>query len=693
MYSIGCDIGGTFTDFVLFNWETGQVEVLKCLTTPHDPTEGVKIGAQKLMDVEPGCMLKTNEFIHGTTLVINAVIEKKGAKTGLITTKGFRDILEIRRGLKYDLYDLQADFPLPLVPRYLRKELDERIYSNGQILKNAKDEEIRSILRELVGEGIESIGVCLLHSYDNPAHEKLVKKIAAEVCPDIPLSLSYEVLPEMNEYERTSTTVINAYVKPLFSRYLSRIDEELKSLGFRQKLFLLLSGGGIVPARAVENFPVRVMESGPVGGIILSQQLGKMAGEENELFSFDMGGTTAKSCLIKDRRLPKTDDYEVAKMGRFKKGSGIPARAPSVDLIEIGAGGGSIAQINRFGLLQVGPQSSGADPGPACYSQGGKDPCVTDADLVLGYLNKDYFLGGEIRLDEGASQKLIEEKIAKPLGVSVVDAAWGIHNIVNENMALAAKMHIVEKGGDPLKTTLVAFGGAGPVHAYSLAKKLGMPKVLIPLRAGVASALGFFVAPFNYEVVHTHKVLLEEADFSEIDKAFQELGKNAVSFLPETDEPELIAYQRLADMRYVGQGYDISIPLPSDDFSRLTKKDISRMFNSTYESLYGRTSPDKVEFMHLRVIASLPERPYFQKFSKKKVTSLQSAIKGNRKAYTSLSSSYVDFTVYDRYQLVPGATFDGPAIIEEKESTTVLGQDATASIDEYGNIVLTLRRK
>jgi N-methylhydantoinase A len=239
------------------------------------------------------------------------------------------------------------------------------------------------------------------------------------------------------------------------------------------------------------------MESGPVGGIILSQQLGKMAGEENELFSFDMGGTTAKSCLIKDRRLPKTDDYEVAKMGRFKKGSGIPARAPSVDLIEIGAGGGSIAQINRFGLLQVGPQSSGADPGPACYSQGGKDPCVTDADLVLGYLNKDYFLGGEIRLDEGASQKLIEEKIAKPLGVSVVDAAWGIHNIVNENMALAAKMHIVEKGGDPLKTTLVAFGGAGPVHAYSLAKKLGMPKVLIPLRAGVASALGFFVAPFN----------------------------------------------------------------------------------------------------------------------------------------------------------------------------------------------------
>jgi N-methylhydantoinase A len=522
----------------------------------------------------------------------------------------------------------------------------------------------------------------------------VVKKIAMEICPQIPLSLSSEVLPEMNEYERTSTTAVNAYVNPLFSRYLVSLGEKLKSLGFRQQLFLLLSSGGIVPAQTVEDFPVRIMESGPVGGIILSQHLGIITGEKNELFSFDMGGTTAKSCLLKDAGLPKTEDYEVARMERFKKGSGIPVQVPVIDLLEIGAGGGSIAKINRFGLPQVGPQSSGADPGPVCYGQGGKEPCVTDADLVLGYLDQDYFLGGEMRLDRDVAQRAIDEKIAKPLGINVTEAAWGIHNIVNENMALAAKMHIVEKGGDPLKTTLVAFGGAGPVHAYGLAKKLRMPRILIPLRAGVASSLGFFVAPFNYEVVHTHKVLLEDSDLSEIDGAFQELEGNAVRFLPETDNPERISYHRSADMHYVGQGYEINIPLPSNNFSQLRKEDISRMFNLTYERLYGRTCPDKVEFMGLRVIAALPESPFsLQKISKKKGISLQSAIKGQRRAYSSLNASYVDFTVYDRYQLIPGATFDGPAIIEEKESTTAFEEDTTASTDEYGTIVLTLRGK
>lgn len=694
MYSVGCDIGGTFTDFTLLNQVTGEVTVHKCLTTPQDPSEGVRIGVQNLMKVEPGCISRIKDVVHGTTLVINAIIERKGAKTGLITTKGFRDVLEIGRGLRYDLYDLQADFPPPLVPRYLRKELDERIYSNGEILKKAENKEIRILLNELSEEGMESIAVCLLHSYKNPIHEQLIKRIASEVCPNIPISLSSEVLPEINEYERTSTTVINAYTIPLFSHYLRKIDERLKSLGFSHQLFLLLSGGGIAPAQLVESFPVRVIESGPVGGVILSQHLGKLTREKNDLFSFDMGGTTAKSCLIKDGRIPKTEDYEVARMERFKKGSGIPVKSPVIDLLEIGTGGGSIAKINRFGLLQVGPQSSGADPGPVCYGQGGEDPCVTDADLVLGYLNRDYFLGGEMRLDLDAAQKAIEGKVAKPLNISVVNAAWGIHNIVDENMALAAKMHIVERGGDPLKTTLVAFGGGGPVHAYGLAKKLRMPKILIPFRAGVASAMGFFVAPYDYEVVHTVKVVLEEANLSEIEKAFQELEKDAVRFLPKTDKPELIHYFRSIDMRYVGQGHENNIPLSNGKVSTLTKEDLSNRFNATYERLYGRTCPDKVELMHLRVIAGLPERSFsFQKFPKKKKISLQQAIKGQRKAYSSIRNSYVNFTVYDRYQLAPGATFGGPAIIEEKESTTILEQDATAAIDEYGTIVLTLRRK
>jgi N-methylhydantoinase A/oxoprolinase/acetone carboxylase beta subunit len=694
MYSLGCDIGGTFTDFTLLDQGTGEVVVHKCLTTPQDPSEGVRVGVGRLMEGVPGFLSETRDIIHGTTLVINAIIERKGAKTGLITTKGFRDVLEIRRGLRYDIYDLQFDFPPPLIPRYLRRELDERIYSNGEVLREAQGEEIGRVLRELVSEGVESIAVCLLHSYKNPVHEELVKRIALEVCPHIPISLSSEVLPEIREYERTSTAVVNAYTNPLFSRYLRKLHEKLESLGFSHQLFLLLSSGGIVPAQAVENFPVQVIESGPVGGVILSRYLGKITREKNDLFSFDMGGTTAKSCLIQNGVLPKSEDYEVARMERFKKGSGIPVQIPVIDMLEIGAGGGSIAEINRFGLLQVGPQSSGADPGPVCYGQGGKDPCVTDADLVLGYLNQDYFLGGEMRLDLDAAQKAIEERIAKPLKMGVIEAAWGIHNIVNENMALAAKMHIVERGGDPLRTTLIAFGGAGPVHAYGLAKKLRMQRILIPQRSGVASAMGFFVAPFNYEVVHTYKVVLEESNLSEIERAFEELEGNAARFLPKTDRPELIRCQRSMDMRYVGQGYEINIPLSSHKVSNLKKGDISKIFNSTYEQIYGRTCPEKVDVMHLRVMAMLPDRPFsFKKFSKRKKVLLRSAIKGQRKAYSSLSNSYVDFTVYDRYELVPGATFDGPAIIEEKESTTVLERDATASVDAYGTIVVTFRRK
>ena len=692
MYRLGCDIGGTFTDFVLLNTETGETKVHKCLTT-QDPSEGVKSGAQNLMKREPDCIPKTKDMVHGTTLVINAVIERKGAKTGLITTKGFRDTLEIRRGLRYDIYNLKFNWPAPLIPRYLRKELDERIYSNGEVLKKAQAGHIRRLLAELIDEGVESIAVCLLHSYKNPANEKFVKKIATEVCPQISVSLSSEVLPEINEYERTSTTVVNAYVSPIFSGYLARLEENLRSLGFDGWLSLLLSSGGIVPARAAEQFPARIIESGPVGGIILTQHFGIITSEKKDLLSFDMGGTTAKSCLIKDGVLPKTEDYEVARMERFKKGSGIPVQTPTIDLLEIGAGGGSIAEINRFGLLQVGPQSSGADPGPACYSRGGKDPCVTDADLVLGYLNKDYFLGGEMKLDQDRAQSAIEEKIAKPLGINSTEAAWGIHNIINENMALAAKMYIVEQGGNPLKTILVAYGGAGPVHTYGVAKKLKISKILVPLQAGVASAMGFFAAPFSYETVHTYKVRLEELELSEMEKSFQEHERNALCFLPETDKPELVIYKRSIDMRYVGQGYEIDIPLPSKNFSQLSREDILKMFNSTYERLYGRTSPgSKVECVSLRVIAALPGRPFsFQKFTKRKGFSIQSAIKGERKAYSFLSGSYVNFTVYDRYQLVPGMTFGGPAIIEEKESTTVLEQDAVVSIDEYGSIIITLR--
>ncbi len=692
MYSLGCDIGGTFTDFVLLNQVTGEVTIHKRLTTPQDPSEGIRIGVQELMEAVPDCLSNAQDVIHGTTLVINAVIERKGAKTGLITTKGFRDVLEIRRGLRYELYDLHIDFPPPLIPRYFRREIWERIYSNGEVLRKPKKKEISHLLKEFIDDGVESIAVCFLHSYKNPVHERLVKKIASNLCPHISISLSSEVLPEIKEYERMSTTTLNAYVKPLFSFYLRNLGKKLKSLGFRRQLFLLLSSGGIVPAKAVEDFPVRVIESGPAGGVMLTQHLLEIAKEKDDLFSFDMGGTTAKSCLIKDGKLPKSNDYEVARMERFKQGSGIPVKTPTIHLLEIGAGGGSIASVNHLGLLQVGPQSSGASPGPACYGRGGKNPCVTDADLVLGYLNRDYFLGGEMKLDKDVAKRAIEEKIARPLRINVTDAAWGIHNIVNENMALAAKMHIIERGGNPLKTILVAFGGAGPIHAYGLAKKLRMPKILIPPRAGVASALGFFVAPYNYELVHTYKVLLEETDFSKIEQAFRKLEKEAIHFLPKMEKPNLINYLRSVDVQYVGQGYEINIPLTYKTFSKLQREDISKNFNSTYEKIYGRTYPDKkIEMMHLRVIATASGPPLsFQKLYNNKKESPQSSVKGRRKAYSFLTGSFVDFTVYDRYCLVPGTTLRGPAIVEERESTIILDKDATASMDGYGNIVILL---
>jgi len=413
-------------------------------------------------------------------------------------------------------------------------------------------------------------------------------------------------------------------------------------------------------------------------------------GEDQDILSFDMGGTTAKSCLIKKGTIPKSKDYEVARMERFKKGSGIPVVTPVIEMLEIGAGGGSIARVNEMGLLQVGPQSSGADPGPACYGRGGSNACVTDADLVLGYLDPNFFLGGEMKLDREAAIKAIEENVAKPLRISATDAAYGIHNIVNENMALAAKIHIAEKGGDPLKTTMVAFGGAGPVHAYGLAKKLAMKKVIIPLRAGVASAIGFFSAPFNYELVHTYRVSLDEANLSEIDAVFQRLKNESIHFLPPVDRVDKIRYEISMDMHYVGQGYDISIPLRAP-ISDTRKADIAESFSSTYENIYGRRCPDKVEIMNLRVIATAPDRPFsLKEVGQAAESSSHLARKGTRKAFSVLSRSYVDHAVYDRYLLKPGMTFCGPAIIEEKESTVILGEDAAGSIDGYQSMIIVL---
>ncbi|HLE28707.1 MAG TPA: hydantoinase/oxoprolinase family protein, partial [Anaerolineales bacterium] len=510
---LGVDVGGTFTDFVLLDDATGQVRTYKCLTTPRDPSNAIEEGIRGLATRVPGCVERLEEIIHGTTLVINAIIERKGARTGLITTQGFRDVLELGREIRYAPYDVFAEFPEPLVPRRRRLEVNERLRADGSVLRPLDESEARERVHALAGMGVESIAVCLLNSFENPAHELALKHIIAEEFPSASISISYEVLPQIREYERTSTTVTNAYVKPLTEKYLRRLYDRLASLGFRGQLFIMLSSGGVTSAETAAEFPVRIIESGPTAAVIAGQYYSRLFNLP-EMFCFDMGGTTAKSCLIQGGLAGVVPTFEVGRVQRFMKGSGLAIQVPVVDLMEIGAGGGSIARMSRLGTLQVGPESAGAEPGPMCYGRGGTEPTVTDADLLLGYLDADYFLGGVMKLDVEAAKRGVEARVAKPLGVSFIQAVWGIHDLINEMMAAAAKTHIAERGGNPQVVTLAAFGGAGPVHAYGLARKLGAPRLIVPPNAGVGSALGFFTAPRAFDLVRSHKAPVLAADFA-----------------------------------------------------------------------------------------------------------------------------------------------------------------------------------
>lgn len=684
VYRLGCDIGGTFTDFVLLNDETGAIQINKCLTTPKDPSDAVEEGIKAMLTETPGFVEQLDEVIHGTTLVINSIIERKGAKTGLITTKGFRDVLELAREKRYDTYDIFAVYPEPLVPRPLRLEVDERIASDGRILKQLDPEEAKRVLHKLLDMGIESLAVCLINSFENPVHELMIKDIVLKEAPDLSLSISYEVLPQIREFERTSTTVTNAYVKPLTGSYLAKLSGRLESLGSTGKLFIMLSSGGITSADTAKEFPVRVIESGPTAAVISGVYFGKMFDVE-DIFCFDMGGTTAKSCLIQKGEPGLVSTFEVGRVHRFKKGSGLDIQVPVVDLMEIGAGGGSIARISKMGLLQVGPDSSGADPGPICYGLGGKEPTVTDADLCLGYLDPNYFLGGEMQIDKESAQRAIEEQIAKPLGVTPIEATWGIYDLINETMGGAAKTHIAEKGGNPKVVTVCAFGGAGPVHAYGLAKKLEAPRILIPPIAGVGSALGFFTAPRAFDLVRSHKVGIQEADFAGIEGLFREMEAEGAKILEKAGATETINHERSIDMRFVGQGAETNVPVPGKDFTQMAKEEVRNLFDQKYQALYGRTYPESpAEFVSFKVRASLPEHPLRLPKMDKRVATLEDATKGQRLAYSRIARDYIPYTVYDRYRLFPGATFDGPAIIEERESTTVVGEDASVSVNEYG---------
>ena len=684
-YRLGCDIGGTFTDFVLLNDQTGEMKTGKCLTTPHDPSDAVEEGIRELEAIVPDFVAQLDELIHGTTLVINSIIERKGAKTGLITTKGFRDVLEIGREMRYAPYDVFAEFPRPLVPRRYRLEVDERVRSDGSVIKALDREEARRAVRFLIKMGVESIAVCLINSFENPTHELMIEEIILSEAPGVSVSISYRVLPQIKEYERTSTTVTNAYVKPLTGRYLSKLAVRLKSIGFQGKLFIMLSSGGVTSVETAAEFPVRIIESGPTAAVIAGQYYGRHF-NLSEIFCFDMGGTTAKSCLIQKGVAGVVPTFEVGRVQRFMKGSGLTIQVPVVDLMEIGAGGGSIAKVGKMGTLQVGPESSGAAPGPICYGLGGTDPCVTDADLLLGYLDEDYFLGGGMTLDKRGARRGVEEKIAEPLGVSFIQAIWGIHDLINETMTGAAKTHIAEKGGNPGIVTIAAFGGAGPVHAYGLAKKLGAPRMLVPPNAGVGSAMGFFTAPRAFDLLRSHKVSLTGAAFPEIESIFRGLEREAAKILKKEAAEEAIRYERSLDMRFVGQGSEVNVSVPAGDFAGLQRTEVRQYFDEVYKKLYGRTYPDsEVEFINFKVRASLPERLLqLPKLDGKRGKSLDAAIKGKRQAYSPIAREFIPYTVYNRYKLFPEAQFPGPAIIEEKESTLIVGEDARVSTDEFG---------
>lgn len=689
-YRLGCDIGGTFTDFVLLDDHTGEIKINKCLTTPHDPSDAVEQGIRGLGIQTPGFVEKLGEVIHGTTLVINAIIERKGARTGLITTRGFRDVLELGREIRYAPYDIFAEFPEPLISRRYRLEVDERIRSDGTVLNPLDPEEAARVVDRLVEMGVESISVCLVNSFENPVHERMIKEIIEKQAPRISVSISYEVLPQIREYERTSTTVTNAYVKPLTGRYLSKLEARLSSIGFRGKLFIMLSSGGITSVETAARFPVRIIESGPTAAVISGQYYGRLFNIP-DMFCFDMGGTTAKSCLIQGGVAGVVPTFEVGRVQRFMKGSGLTIQVPVVDLMEIGAGGGSIAKISKMGTLQVGPESSGADPGPICYGRGGTEPCVTDADLLLGYLDENYFLGGEMTLDREAARLGIEETIARPLGVAYLQAVWGIHDLINETMAAAAKTHIAEKGGNPEIVTVAAFGGAGPVHACGLAKKLGAPRLIVPPNAGVGSALGFFTAPRAFDLLRSHKVGLETADFVEIETLFRTMEEEGARTLRQPGAGEDVTYERSVDVRFVGQGSETHVPVAEGDFTSVRREDIRRRFDEIYTKLYGRTYPDSpVEFINFKVRASLPVRLLKLPKMKKNAGSPDKAIKGRRRAYSEKAGDFVPFTVYDRYGLFPGAAFRGPAVIEERESTVIVSSDASVTVDHYGFLWIDL---
>ena len=702
-HRIGFDIGGTFTDFILADPASGRLHLHKCLTTPEDPSIGALAGMADLLGSAGVGLAEVGHVVHGTTLATNSIIERSGARLGLLTTRGFRDVLEMGTEQRYDIHDLFLTFPAPLAARRDRREIGERVSHDGTVLQAIDLGAVHREVRELVEDGIEALAVCFLHAYRNPVHERLVRDLVRAELPDLPVSISSDVHPQINEYARSSTTAANAYVQPLMSAYVRRLDGALRERGFAGRFHLIQSSGGLTALETAAALPVRFLESGPAGGAQATGLVGRAIGRP-DVISFDMGGTTAKASLLRNGEPDVAPMLEAARVRRFKKGSGLPVHAPVIDMIEIGAGGGSIARADELGLLKIGPESAGADPGPACYGRGGDRPTVTDANLRLGYLAPDYFLGGRMTLDEAAAESAMAG-LAASLGLSVEETAWGVYDLVSENMAGAARVHIVEKGRDPRRYAMVAMGGAGPLHAARVARKLGVREVVVPPASGAASALGFLVAPVAYEAARSHPMRVASLDFDTAEALLGELEAEGRARLAEAGLGEEagsggpaagITVLRRADMRLRGQMHEISVPLPADPLSPDNLPLVLGAFTAEYQRRYTHLYEGaEIEVLSWRVVCTGPAPELSGRLTGPGdgidgQRGMALALKGHRKAWSPERGGFAEVPVYDRYALAAGVVIEGPAIVEEREATTIVPDACTLTVDEGLNLRLAL---
>jgi len=689
--AIGVDIGGTFTDVILINEKEGTIFSSKVLTTPGKPAKAVLDAVAQVLDQAQASHADVRTMVHGTTLATNAIIERKGAKTALLATRGFRDTLETGTELRYDMHDLFIEFPKPIVPRSRRIGVEERTKFNGKILTEVKESTLQSDIRALLEDGVEAIAVCFLHSYANSANEEVAARVIRALKPGVSISLSSSVLPEIGEYGRVSTTAANAYVQPLMARYLTELSESLTERGARGAFFVMSSSGGTLSLDLARKYPVRLVESGPAAGVSIAAHFARQLKIPN-ILAFDMGGTTAKISLIHNGEPTRTTELEVARVRRFQKGSGLLLKAPAVDLIEIGAGGGSIARVDELGLLAVGPESASADPGPACYGRGGKAPTVTDADLMLGYFNADYFLGGKMKLQPALAAQAIEANVGERLRSSGTRAALSIYEVVNDNMANAASVYAAEQGIDLRDFTMLAFGGAAPAHVCDVARRLGIRDVRIPFAAGVLSALGCLASPVSFDFVFGYLRELGLVDWASVNARYTALEKEGRQYLAEAGIVDGVVVRCAADMRYLSQRYEVTVPLPAGKLGPELLDQIHDDFYAAYRQHYGREIrevPVETASWRLTVSGPLPSLPSTWPGHGK--TTAEVKPKGRRAVTFPETGAVADCPVYERGHLYPCASITGPAIVEDHESTTVVPPGATVGVDDLRMLVITLK--